>query len=81
MLPIKGVNPFGLENRTLTFHVMRNGVEEVSKQFSNRKFCWMQIPKEIRDAYGYQWAIAPADNQTSWESLPKYMSKKMETPP
>lgn len=83
MIPIQGINPHGLENRTLTYHIIVNG-EDKSNDYGgpftseNRMYCWAQIPKELRDTYGFDWTLEPSDTIEKFNSLTKYRSKKME---
>ena len=78
MIPY-GLNPFGLEDKTLTFHVMVNGTETDKVEKKNRMYCWAEFPEKYR-GWGYlQWA-APADNnratsQEAYDALTKYVTR------
>lgn len=78
MIPY-GLNPFGLEDKTLTFHVMVNDIETDRMEKKNRMYCWAEFPEKYR-GWGYlQWA-APADNnpatsQEAYDALTKYVTR------
>ena len=81
MIP-NGHNPHGLEDRKIIFHYIVNGVEDdLSKtEFQNRMYCWLGIPKTIRDSYGYEFTTEIPTSLENYDELKKYRSKKIEEP-
>ena len=78
MIPY-GLNPFGLEDKTLTFHVIVNGIETGRMEKKNRMYCWAEFPEEYRGLGYLQWT-APADNnpatsQDAYDALQKYVTR------
>lgn len=59
MIP-NGLNPFGLEERTLTFHVLENDIEIQTFQKKDRLYRYAEFPDECQ-SYSPQWT-APEDN-------------------
>ena len=84
-----GMNPHGLEDVTLTFHVLDQQSDgtwaEINTYTSkNRLYCWARFPKEARDAWGDAWTVECIEDgeniETRYDELPKYYSYKMEDP-
>lgn len=85
MIP-HGLNPHGLEDRTLTFCVLENGSPVFTCTSQNRLYCWATFPKELTDFLNNNYQVSPNEvelsiqmalDQDSWNALPKYKSKEM----
>ena len=80
--------PHGLENKTISYHVFvsvddgpLNEVEFEEGEPStriNRKYCWAEIPKVLRDNYGIMWSDRFIPLKRDYYAAQKYVSKKME---
>ena len=80
MIPY-GLNPFGLEDKILTYHFFQNGIEYDTvpvKTHKNRLYCWAEIPQKYREDYGLEWSTQYASTEAEWDALQKYYTKKME---
>lgn len=60
MIP-HGLNPHGLEDRTLTFCVLENGSPVFTCTSQNRLYCWAKFPKELTDFLNNNYGIAESD--------------------
>lgn len=65
------LNPFGLENRTLTFHVITDGVETSTTTSTNRLYCWARFPYELSSQ---AWSTELPISQENFDSMTKYFS-------
>ena len=79
MIPY-GMNPFGLEELTTTFHIIKDGVEDTSRQVTvkDRLYCYATFPQAVQvedGVYGIEWANQIASTQAEYDALPKYISK------
>lgn len=88
MNPVKGINPHGLEYRTITYHIIENGVELSNETYTalglpppntltNGLYCWAGIPKKLRQISTY-WTTSYAETRAEYNELQKYVSAKME---
>ena len=85
MIP-NGLNPHGLENRTLTFCVLENNIPVFTCQSTNRLYCWATFPEQVRQfliqssyigsSDAVQLSVETRDTRESWDSLRKYVSKE-----
>ena len=73
MIPY-GLNPFGLEDKTLTFHRMENGVESQTITGKSRKYCYATFPGDAL-ALSAEWAAEYAATQETWNNAVKYTSR------
>ena len=85
MIP-HGLNPHGLEDRTLTFCVLENGNPVFTCTSQNRLYCWATFPKDLTDVLNNNYGIAASDvalsttiasDQSGWNALTKYKSKEL----
>ncbi len=83
MIPY-GMNPFGLEDRTLTFCVLENNNPTFTFYSRNRLYCWAEFPQELIDCLSSNYGISAtavalsttiASDESDWDELPKYKSK------
>ena len=84
MIP-NGLNPHGLEDKTLTFCVLENNLPTFTCQSKNRLYCWAmfsdQIKNHLWDTYGVadcELSTEVATDPESWERLRKYVSKGVD---
>lgn len=84
MIP-NGLNPHGLEDRTLTFYVLEGDEVVFTCESTNRLYCWADFPTIIKqyvmDSYGKSesevlLASEQAPDQQTWDALQKYSSKE-----
>lgn len=84
MIP-HGLNPHGLENRTLTFSVLENNVPVFTCQSTNRLYCWATFSDQLKSFLlsTYQipenevnLTIEQIPDEVSWNSATKYVSKE-----
>lgn len=85
MIPY-GMNPFGLEDRTLTFCVLENNNPTFTFYSKNRLYCWAKFPQELFDCLSSNYGISATDvalsttiasDQSAWDALTKYKSKEL----
>ena len=74
MIP-NGLNPHGLEDKTLTFHVIQNNVEMMTFVSLSRLYCWATFPENAK-MQGNEWTAQLANTEEEYNSLPKYVSKE-----
>ena len=84
MIPT-GMNPMGLEDRTLTFSVLDNNNSVFNTSSNNRLYTWASFPKTLKDYLLSQYDVAAddvllsitrCDTQESWAAVQKYASKE-----
>ena len=77
MIP-NGLNPHGLEDRTLTFYVLEGDEVVFTCESTNRLYCWADFPTIIKqyvmDSYGKSesevlLASEQAPDQQTWDAL------------
>lgn len=78
MIPT-GINPFGLEDVKLTFHIFRNGTEIHSETAYARKYCYAEIPYRLQYEYGTEWAVQPCTTRQEYDGMDKYVSSESQT--
>lgn len=73
MIPY-GLNPFGLEDKTLTFHHLENGLESQTITGKSRKYCYATFPEDALNLSS-EWATESAETQETWNNAVKYTSR------
>lgn len=85
MIP-NGLNPHGLENRTLTFSVLENNQPAFSCTSTNRLYCWATFSDLLKNfllstyqipASEVKLSIESYPDRYSWETATKYVSKEI----
>ena len=75
MIP-HGLNPFGLEDRILTFHVIdENGTETETIQKTNRLYCYAEFPEKYASLSMLEWTTQRASTEAAYNALPKYVTR------
>lgn len=81
MIP-HGLNPHGLEDKTLTFIVVENNNVVYQVQSKNRLYCWAVFPQAVKNYIqsnynrtDFAFAIEYSESEDGWNGKPKYVSK------
>lgn len=74
MIP-SDTNPFGLEYKNLTFHVIRNDKEIETVSTVERKYRYAEFPQNLVSKYGKEWSLQPGKDYESYLKLKKYVSR------
>ena len=86
MIP-NGLNPHGLEDRTLMFNVLKNNNQQFIFQSNNRLYCWATFPENVRNYIVENFDVEPGnvkfssvlvDSQEEWDQIEKYVSKEID---
>lgn len=73
------INPHGLEDRTLTLHVLENGIELETLKVKSRLYCYATFPSSVAGINITEWAINQCVLKEQYENEPKYVSREKAT--